>query len=258
MNDIVVISVVRDFDLYNRLVASNVFFRNAQFVTFDNRKDNKFISVRYNQFLDSYDYSQAAWFVFCHEDWELQSDISEKLLSAPTDCLYGPIGTVLVPENDIYRLCMLGYVKNSDKNGKNIRFYGNKCADFAKVDTFDCQCLIVHSDLVQKFNLRFDKNLQFDLYVEDFCINAFEQHGIESRILGIKCQHYSYGSILDRFKQNFAYLKEKYKESSHSYSNCLLTEALGKEPDKPIKRQRSGLWKSLKRRGYNIWNSFFH
>lgn len=254
MNDIVVISVVRDFDLYNRLVASNVFFRNAQFVTFDNRKDNKFISVRYNQFLDNYDYSQAAWFVFCHEDWELLEDLSARLEVADKGCLYGVIGTVFVPKKNKYLLRSLGYVKNSDKKGENVRFYGRSCPVFTQVDTFDCQCLVVHSSLIAAHTLRFDENLHFDLYVEDFCINAREKYGILSKILNIKCQHYSFGSIEQRFYDNFAYLQEKYKNACRSYSNCLVTQEIGKKLDKRIKREPHGLVNSLKRRLYKLFH----
>lgn len=253
MDDLIVVSVVRDYPLYSDLVANNTFFASAKFADFDNRVDNQYISVRYNSFLDDYDYSQEAWFVFCHEDWELLSPIADKLECADKDSLYGPIGTVFVPSRNTYLLRSLGYVKNSDKNGKNIRFYGRSCPLFTQVDTFDCQCLAVHSSLVRKYHLRFDERLQFDLYVEDFCINAFETYGIKSKILGIKCQHYSYGSMRQRFYDNFDYLAEKYRNARYSYSNCLITKELGKKLDMPIKREPSGLWRSLKRR----WHNFF-
>ena len=68
-----VISVVRDFDTYNRLVKGNPFYSaRTNFVAFDNRVENQGISKRYNSFLDNYDYSKSDWFLFCHEDWELK------------------------------------------------------------------------------------------------------------------------------------------------------------------------------------------
>ena len=77
------------------------------------------------------------------------------------------------------------------------------------MDTFDCQCLIVHSSLVERFSLRFDENFTFDLYVEDFCISAFENHGVISRILPMDCRHWSYGSVSDRFMRLKEYLSSK-------------------------------------------------
>ena len=38
----------------------------------DNNEENLPISARYNAFLDGYDYSNPAWFVFAHEDFELE------------------------------------------------------------------------------------------------------------------------------------------------------------------------------------------
>ena len=64
------ISVVRDFDLYNRVIANNPNLGDAQKIAFDNREENRPIPARYNEFLDGYDYSKPAWFVFCHEDFE--------------------------------------------------------------------------------------------------------------------------------------------------------------------------------------------
>lgn len=124
MDDLIVVSVVRDYPLYSDLVANNTFFASAKFADFDNRVDNQYISVRYNSFLDDYDYSQEAWFVFCHEDWELLSPIADKLECADKDSLYGPIGTVFVPARNRYLLRSLGYVKILTKTEKISVFTG--------------------------------------------------------------------------------------------------------------------------------------
>lgn len=87
-----VISVVRDFEMYHRLVKENPNWGDAVFSAFDNRTENKTIPVRYNAFLESYDYSHPDWFVFCHEDWELKEDLSRLLSTLNKDALYGPIG----------------------------------------------------------------------------------------------------------------------------------------------------------------------
>ena len=78
------------------------------------------------------------------------------------------------------------------------------------VDTFDCQCLIVHSTLIGKYSLRFDPSFSFDLYVEDFCINSFEKYGIVSKVLPMKCRHWSHGKLTDRFYSSKSYLGGKY------------------------------------------------
>jgi 2-polyprenyl-3-methyl-5-hydroxy-6-metoxy-1,4-benzoquinol methylase len=90
------------------------------------------------------------------------------------------------------------------------------------VDTLDCQCAIVHSSLVEKYNLCFDENLKFDLYIEDFCINAKINHDIESNILNINCCHHSIIDNMDERPSYFKMLKyfnKKYKD--HIFSGTV-------------------------------------
>lgn len=253
MDTLAVVTVVRDYEMYDRLVKNNVNFQSAVLYDLNNTVENKNISVRYNEFLNSYDFSQEAWFVFCHEDWELKENIMNKLAVLDKNSLYGPIGTIFAASKNRFLLRSLGGVKNSDKEGKNIRFYGRKCADGTIVDTFDCQCLIVHSSLIEKYALRFDENLSFDLYVEEFCAFAKEKYGIASRIINLKCQHYSYGNIKDRFYNGFEYLQNKYAAAGYSYSNGLITKEFGKKLNMPIKRDTMGFVNSIKRRIYKIF-----
>lgn len=67
-----IISVVRDFEMYDRLVRNNPFNKGADFSCFDNRQENLGIPARYNQFLNGYDFADEDWLVFCHEDWEVR------------------------------------------------------------------------------------------------------------------------------------------------------------------------------------------
>lgn len=252
MEKAAVITVVRDYAMYTYLVKNNVYFQSAALYDLNNTVENESISVRYNEFLNAYDFSRETWFIFCHEDWELKEDLTAKLTVLDKNALYGPIGTALLAQKKRFLLRSFGGVKNSDKDGKNVRFYGRKCSDGTPVETFDCQCLIVHSGLIEKYGLRFDENLSFDLYVEDFCANAKEKYGIASKIVNLKCQHYSYGHIKDRFYSGFEYLEKKYAGAQNSYSNGLITKEFGKKLAMPIKRDTHGFINSLKRRWYAL------
>lgn len=44
------VSVVRDYDMYDKCVGQNKFCRNVQLNPIDNRVENKGISQRYNEF----------------------------------------------------------------------------------------------------------------------------------------------------------------------------------------------------------------
>lgn len=202
------VSVVRDFDMYDRIVRNNPFNEGADFVFFDNRTSNVGVAERYNSFLDAYDYSEDAWFVFCHEDWEVREDLRPKLRRRSRKSLYGPIGmSTYVSGGKLFSFPM-GYCRQTYRDGSG----ETECRGFLRsgiVDTFDCQCLMVHSSLVRKYSLRFDVRFTFDLYVEDFCISAYERYGVLSRILPIDCRHWSYGNISERFYRLKDYLSSK-------------------------------------------------
>ena len=65
----VFVTVVRDKAMYDRLVKGNPNNAGAEFVAFDNLAENLPVTRRYNSFLEGWDYSRPAWFVFLHEDY---------------------------------------------------------------------------------------------------------------------------------------------------------------------------------------------
>ena len=89
-DSVIAISVVRDFQLYERLFSNNQNLKSCELKPIDNRTENHGIPTRYNEFLDSFDYSKPAWFVFCHEDFEFREPIIQLLSSCSKDILYGP------------------------------------------------------------------------------------------------------------------------------------------------------------------------
>lgn len=214
-----VVSVVRDFDMYERLVRSNVHMQGAVFTPYDNREENLHITTRYNQFLDSYDYAKEDWFVFCHEDWEVKEDLVARLEGLDKNCLYGPVGVTLIACEGGART--LGQIIESKKDGSNPHTAGISVKINEEVGTFDCQCLILHSSVIARHNLRFDENLSFDLYVEDFCIQAREHASIKSYILQLHCQHYSGGNVAERFYQQYDYICSKYAKSKYFYGTTV-------------------------------------
>lgn len=209
-----IISVVRDFGMYDRLVRNNPFNQGATFYPVDNREKSEGVSVCYNQFLNQFDYSKEDWFVFCHEDWEIQEDWLSKIKNLDPASIYGPVGTLVWGQKRM----VLGRISNSHKDGTGLRTVGLPCKTGTEVGTFDCQCLIIHSSSIHKWGLRFDENLPFDLYAEEFCINAFEHYRLRSRIVLLQCQHYSFGSIHPRFFDGANYLRMKYPTLSRRYS----------------------------------------
>lgn len=211
-SNIVLVSVVRDWAMYDRCVRHNEFCRDVAIVSLDNSVVNRAVTVLYNGFLDTYDYSKEAWFVFCHEDFEFLENLSGILAGLDRNSLYGPIGHVRVGMFGFGVQSVRGEILQTDKCGNAIGNgkIGRRLKRPSRVETFDCCCLMVHSSLVNRFNLRFDEKLEFDLYVEDFCAYAKSCFGIPSYAVQMKVCHHSTAVATERLWRHLPYLKEKY------------------------------------------------
>lgn len=215
--NIFVISVVNDYEMYKRCISQNPFVNflsNVQLVDFDNTKENIYITQRYNSFLERYNYGKEAWFVFCHCDWKLLEDINPILKNLDKSHLYGPVGARVNFINDKIYQEMTGGCLEKRRDGSGLRYIGNKnCINIETSDTFDCQAFIVHSSLVKKYCLRFDEKLKWDLYIEDMCINSKLKYGINSYAINIDCCHWSgYHLIPKSYYDSLLYINQKYPD----------------------------------------------
>lgn len=205
------IVVVRDRCRYCQFFEENDNINISSCIPLDNSAENRPIPDRYNEFLDKYDYTKPAWFVFVHEDFEIRESLKEKLEGLDRGSLWSPIGCYRQSFLGIGRQRYVGTILDANrKTGSGLILQGMPVPKGTKVETFDCCCLIVHSSLVQRHHLRFDPELKFDLYVEDFCASAYVNHGIVSRILPFKSAHYSLSVPQDRYYQHLPYLRKKY------------------------------------------------
>lgn len=206
-----IISVARDFDTYAMCVARNPFLDDVERITIDNRQKNESIPLCYNRFLDEYDYAKESWFIFCHEDFEFQEDLIPQLRRFDKDSLHGVVGAARKGFAGFGMQVIYGNMTEINRDGSGAEWSpGRKICHPVEVETFDCCCLIVHSTLVQKHGLRFDENLLFDLYVEDFCAMAKVKDGIRSCVHPVKCCHHSGSRATYRLLRHLPYLKEKY------------------------------------------------
>lgn len=217
MSKVIVFSVVRDFAMYERCVRGNPNCAECDFAPYDNRGANDYVSVGYNRLLEVRPAEEDAWYVFCHEDFELREPIASRLNGLDCEALWGPIGAATEPRLGVYWQWQLrGQVEECKKDGTGARKVGAPVPQGTEVDTFDCQCLIVHSTLVRRLNLRFDEHLSFDLYVEDFCIAAREAGDVRSRILPLSACHWSGGCVQQRYYEQEAYLNAKYPNACYT------------------------------------------
>ncbi len=216
------ISVVRDEAMYQRCIADNKFCDGCELLKFDNRAKNEFISVLYNRALNGLDYSTPRWLVFAHEDFEAREPLAAKLAETDESRIYGVIGGVLKPRKrwllgGIWPSAFVGQICQTSKtDNSNVIRLGTAAPMNTEVETVDCMFIAVHSSLVERFHLRFDEHLSFDLYTEDFCMNAAQSGvygGGQICILPLACCHHSAGNIQPRFFKQLAYLNQKYPTS---------------------------------------------
>ena len=214
------ISVVNNYSLYKKLILENKFIslpQNISCIDYDNTTENISIPIRYNSFLDSFDYNKDAWFIFCHCDWELLEDINPILSKLDKNYIYGPIGSKIdFYENKGIRV-LSGFCYEKRRDGSGFRALGKLKEALELSDTFDCQAIIVHSSLIKKHNLRFDENLHWDLYVEDFSINAKLKFNIDSFALHFRSCHWSgYHKTPQSYYESLKYINKKYPNNIFS------------------------------------------
>jgi len=217
MDSLVVISVVRDFAMYERCLAKNPLVANCEHIVFDNREKNETIPILYNRYLKAYDFSKPAWFMFCHEDFEPRENIQRVVSTLSKDAIWGPIGAKTVVK--WWGWCKwkgVGRIVMVNKDGSEPTEEGVMSSPQEVVETLDCCCILVHSSLFARTGLLFDENLSYDLYVEDLCIAAQELHGIRSMAVSFPCAHYSKNGPGDRYEQQHRYLNMKWRNMSYS------------------------------------------
>ena len=214
---VTIISVVNNFDFYDKWIRNNPFSNKYTLVPLDNTVHNKPIPILYNEFLDNYKYDDDSWLVFCHCDWELLEDLDTALTGLSPESLYGPIGTVASCYGDKTWREGVGYYCEEKRDGTSRRCFGEKVKKPTLADTFDCVCLIVPASLVKKHHLRFDEKLFWHLYVEDFCISAKLKYNILSYVINVTSCHHSNagfecskGTIPEEYTKTLSYVNQKY------------------------------------------------
>lgn len=239
-----VVSVVRNQEMYERCVLHNLYLEGCELTMLDNRTENLAITERYNRFLDSID--DDRWIVFCHEDWEVKENLLHIIQKMDVCRLYGPIGVFVEEKKNVDVIIINGSVEQSPKKGGRTDIIRGRELE-SRVDTLDCQCCIVHSSLVREHSLRFDENLDFDMYVEDFCVNAYERAGIESYTVSVACHHHSVGILSKSFYDSLAYIRKKYASSSKRFATIVgHLSTFGGDPSRPVFKWKHLPWVLLR------------
>lgn len=224
MSNIYIISVCNNNTIYNRVIGNNPYLANCHITKYDNSQENLPIPTRYNHYIEYELNGQEGWLIFCHQDFQFLEDPASVLARLDPNSIYGPIG-IYAPKYRTFLIQFGGQHWIHTHRRKEIRpvlcgqilqgedrqtlSLGKRLKYPQEVDTVDCCCLIVHSSLIKRFNLRFDSQFDFHLYSEDFSLAA-RKHGIKTYACQIKCRHMSPGNANESFWIKYQALLKKY------------------------------------------------
>ncbi|MEO7108061.1 MAG: hypothetical protein ABIZ09_16925 [Rhodoferax sp.] len=207
MTKLKIITVVIDPGMYERFFMTNPVVNGSDLESIDNRQHNRGLPIIYNELIARY-LDANCWLLFVHEDFEIKGGLSV-IDTLDSRCIYGTFGLNFENNSPV----PYGRHTCSNKDGTRAVEVGQVVVDPVAVQTLDCQSVLVHTTLLRDNpGLRFDEQLTFDLYAEDFCINAKYKLGITSKVFPLTFQHYSHGSITDRYHSGIRYLSHKYPD----------------------------------------------
>lgn len=220
MEKIKIVSVVSNFEMYKKCIQDNESMNKHELIFYDNTKENIGIPKRYNDFIRQNVNNDDFWIIFCHQDFGFDKDPQEILDKLDKDCVYGPIGAIgreqflsirrFQPKFNVIKTHLLGQIRQFKKKKQDFFLSGEFINEPTNVETLDCCCLIVHSSLVKKHDLKFDENLDWHLYVEDFSIVAKNKYNILTKAVQFDCFHMGQGDINEDFNKSWEYMLKKH------------------------------------------------
>lgn len=223
-----IVCVANDLEMFNQVIGTNSNMNKYPITIFDNSIENIGISKRYNSYITNNINSESDfWVIFCHQDFGFNKDPFEKIKSFNKKYIYGAIGTAvnfssfrllkkyLLNKPSKYFPVKRKIVGQINQGIKNVGFkkFGKKILFEKTVSSLDCCCMIAHSSLINEYNLRFDENLNWHMYVEEFCINAKKTHKICSKVAQFDCLHLGEGNANDDFYACADYVRNKHQLS---------------------------------------------
>jgi hypothetical protein len=206
-NVITFICVSNNDLIYNTNVVSSYYMTQHEIIKYDNIENNLPVPIRYNSAINKLQsLHYHGWLFFVHNDFSILEDVNKLVDHLDKKFIYGSIGAILENGNKkLYGEILQGHENQLIK-------HGIKIDQPKKVDTVDCQCLFFHSDLINKYNLRFDENeiLAFHQYTEEFCLNAKKLYNIETYVVPFLCKHTSWGTLNAGYYKAEKYLNNKF------------------------------------------------
>lgn len=196
-------------DMVERFFRRNKHLAGIEVDLIDNRDRGAGLPLLYNEIIETH-LDKDQWLFFVHEDFEVLSALPDISGLSP-DAVYGTFGVRLEGHTPV----AYGRHTCSRKDGTHPDQVGLEISRPTWVDTIDCMAILLHTSLLRRLpGLRFDEMLSFDLYCEEFCLNAQENHGLPVLVMPLHFQHYSPGKITSRYHRGLEHLAKCYPDSA--------------------------------------------
>lgn len=218
------VCVYNDKELFEKIVKNNDFTRNCEIFDYDNTSDNTPITKSYNNFIDK-NINSDSWYVFIHQDFGFMENVESIIEKLDKNYIYGAVGVKIFrgifwgKKHDIDGIkhgfktelkLTIGKILQGD-NDFGLKRHGRPALFQQTVDAIDCCCIMIHSSLIKKYNLRFDEHLSFHMYAEELCYRAKKDYKIKTKVIQTKCFHLGKGCLNEDYQKSVQYLKEKFK-----------------------------------------------
>lgn len=237
-----IICVYNDKKTFTKVVQNNQYLKDTEIFAFDNTTENIAITKRYNGFIEENIKAPAAggrlkedtWCVFIHQDFGIMEDLNPILEKLNPNYIYGAVGVKIFKGffygkkgldrrlgfKDELKITLGRILQGGGKCGGDfgddfgLKKHGRIALFQPTVDAIDCCCIILHSSLIKKYNLKFDENLGFHMYAEELCYRAKHEHKIKTKVVQMKCFHLGKGDLGEEFEKSAQYVKEKFNLKS--------------------------------------------
>lgn len=224
MNKSKLVCVYNNRDIFFKVVKNNDNTKNCELYEYDNTLDNIPITKYYNKFIDD-NIESDSWVVFIHQDFGFMENVDLVIEKLNPNYIYGAVGVKIFKglfwgkKHDVVGVkrgfktelkLTIGQILQGD-NDFGLKKHGRLALFQPTVDAIDCCCIIIHSSLLKKYNLRFDEHLSFHMYAEELCYRTKKDYKIKTKVIQTKCFHLGKGCFDEDYKKSTQYLKEKFK-----------------------------------------------
>ena len=222
-----IVTVVKDFELYEESIKNNEFMKDCNLVTYDNSQEDISITQRYNDFLENHlkNISPTDWIIFCNQGFSFLEDFKKIITNLEPNCIYGVMGAKNKRKFSWRRFKFInevvkvgGVITDPDyvpqkRSGKDQKI--------KQVENIDSCCMIVNAELLQDFHLTFNEKLPFFFYIEEFCLAALYKYKIKSQILPLDAFFLGPQEFPPEYYESKDYLVTEYHLSNFASYNTV-------------------------------------